>query len=312
MTLLFVVAVVMLSVRIAAVLVWLTHHHDNRVDVEERRKARVDHQVRTLRVPARDYLTRDNVSVRVEAVVHYRLVAPGEAPTPTQHDHGAMSRMVQTSLRSAIGKVERDDLLSNRDLADDGPVVPQPTREGPQDAPPYGPRDAAGNPQDAVVEPQGTAEAGLTMTEVDDSVDGIDTPGEGQPPSPDVKADPRPTTKAVSGVAAGRRMTLVRLGRGGGAQLPAGDRMRERAEKAILSSVPRPVTGPACLGGRGDAGYLRGWDDAVDWIAKGNEANPPTWGDVAYMTGWNDATRAIAKAGQAAKTSPDPQTASCA
>ena len=305
MTLLFVVAVVMLSVRVAAVLVWLTHHHDNRVGVEERGKAKGDHQVRTLRVPARDYLTRDNVSVRVEAVVHYRLVAPGEAPTTTQHDEGAMSQMVQTSLRSAIGKADRDDLLSKRELADDNPAVPQPTREGPQDAPPYGPRDAAGNPQDAVVEPQGTAQAGLTMP----AVDGIDTPSEGQLASPDVKAAPPPTTKAVSGVAPGRRMTLVKLGRGGGSQLSAGDRVREPAEKAILGSVPRPVTGPACLGGRGDAGYLRGWDDAVDWMGKGNEANPPTWGDVAYMTGWNDATRAIAKAGLSAKTGPDSQAA---
>jgi hypothetical protein len=60
--------------------------------------------------------------------------------------------------------------------------------------------------------------------------------------------------------------------------------------------VPRPTTGPAYLGGRDDAEYLRGWDDGVDWIRDGNPERAPSWSSAAYMTGWNDSIRAMAKA----------------
>jgi hypothetical protein len=311
MTLLVVFAVVLLSVRIAAVLVWLVHHRDNRVlfGVDER-KTKVDRQIRTLRVPAQDYLTKDHVPVRVDAVLHFRIVDPVEAPTNAEKYDCAMSQLMQTSLRSVIAKVERDDLLGNGDrfTAENAPIV-ESTRLGPQDAPPYGPHDEAGNPQDAAVEPHRAAEAGVTVAQID----GLDTPSQRQVAPADIKAEPavamgvamrRGTTNAVRELANGRRMSFVRPGRGDRSKLAAGDRTREQAaavEKAILEAVPRPDGGPACLGRRGDAGYLRGWDDAVDWISKGNPANAPTWGDVAYMTGWNDASRAIARAGLGAK-----------
>lgn len=72
-------------------------------------------------------------------------------------------------------------------------------------------------------------------------------------------------------------------------QLPTADRM-------ILDHLPRPVTGPAYLGGRDDAAYLRGWDAGVDWIAQGNPERAASWCTVAYMTGWNDSLRAISTA----------------
>jgi hypothetical protein len=105
-------------------------------------------------------------------------------------------------------------------------------------------------------------------------------------------------------------MPLARVGRDDRddrCRVPAGDVGRDRAggaDRTVLDAVPRPVKGPPCLGGRGDAGYLRGWDDAVDWLGQGNRAQPPIWGDVAYMTGWNDASRAIAKARPGASTGP--------
>lgn len=320
MTLLIVVAVVLLSVRIAAVLVWLVHQHENRVPFDpEERKTRFERQIMTLRVPARNYLTKDNVSVRVDAVVHLRVVNPVEARTNEQNNHSAVSEMVQASLRSVIGKVERDDLMSNRgQLAAETPSLMKPTQRGLQDAPRFGPHDAAGNPQDAVRGPHGAAQADSTIAQVD----GLDTPSQRQPVPPDVKAVPPSAigaakrlgpTKAVRESANGRRMSFVRQGRSDRSRGLTGSLRRDReatVEKSILDSLPRPVGGPSCLGGRGDAGYLRGWDDAVDWIGQGNPANPPTWGDVAYMTGWNDATRAIAKARLGEKTCPAAQAVS--
>jgi hypothetical protein len=78
----------------------------------------------------------------------------------------------------------------------------------------------------------------------------------------------------------------------------------------ILDAVSRPSSGPACLGGRDDEAYLRGWDDAVDWVSQGRDAQPPTWGDIAYMTGWNDAVRCIAAARRVATAWPTPAAAS--
>lgn len=63
----------------------------------------------------------------------------------------------------------------------------------------------------------------------------------------------------------------------------------------ILDTVPRPQVGPVCFGGRDDTAYLRGWDDAVDWISQGHDAKAPSWSDVAHMTGWNDAVHEISQ-----------------
>ena len=67
-------------------------------------------------------------------------------------------------------------------------------------------------------------------------------------------------------------------------------------QTAVIDRVSRPDEGPGCFGGRDDTAYLRGWDDAVDWVSKANDAQSPTWGDVAYMTGWSDAVQAIGRA----------------
>jgi hypothetical protein len=318
MTILIVVAVVMLSVRIAAVMVWLVQHQENRVRVGlEERKTRGGRQIMTLRLPAQDYRTRDNVPVRVDAVVCFRVVDVGQAPSTAPNYHFAMSQLAQTSLASVIGKTERDGLLSNCDhFGAEITEIMAATGRGPQDAPRCGPHDAAGNPQDAIGGQNDSAQADATIAEVEGSVDPLDPPSNGKPVLPDLKSDlaftsavaiGRDATKAVRDFAAGRRMSFVKRGHHGGSMVSGGDLTWERGaavRRAILDSVPRPVRGPSCLGGRGDAGYLRGWDDAVDWLGQGNQAHPPTWGDVAYMTGWNDASRAIAKAGLDAKTCP--------
>jgi len=76
---------------------------------------KVNRQVMTLSVPAQDCITKDNVSVRVDAVVYFRVVDPVKATVNVQNYQFAISQLAQTSLRSVIGKAELDDLLSNRE-----------------------------------------------------------------------------------------------------------------------------------------------------------------------------------------------------
>ncbi len=66
--------------------------------------------------------------------------------------------------------------------------------------------------------------------------------------------------------------------------------------ETVVAAVARPSAGPSFFGGRDDAAYLSGWDAAVDWVGKGQDATPPTWGDVAYMTGWYDGMRDVSRA----------------
>jgi regulator of protease activity HflC (stomatin/prohibitin superfamily) len=79
------------------------------------RMTKVNRQVMTLSVPAQDCITRDNVSVRVDAVVYFRVVDAVKAAVNVQDYQFAISQLAQTSLRSVIGKAELDDLLSNRE-----------------------------------------------------------------------------------------------------------------------------------------------------------------------------------------------------
>ena len=95
------------------------------------------------------------------------------------------------------------------------------------------------------------------------------------------------------------RMAAVAASRNNGPTTVTGAPSREwvtALHETIIDRVTRPDEGPACFGGRDSTAYLRGWDDAVDWIGKARDAAPPTWGDVAYMTGWSDAVRAIDRA----------------
>jgi regulator of protease activity HflC (stomatin/prohibitin superfamily) len=84
------------------------------------RMRRVNMQVVTMTVPAQDGITRDNVTVRVDAVVYYRVIDPVKAVVEVQDYNYAIGQVAQTSLRSIIGKSELDDLLCNREHLNQG------------------------------------------------------------------------------------------------------------------------------------------------------------------------------------------------
>ncbi|PVG84519.1 peptidase [Nocardioides gansuensis] len=84
------------------------------------RMKRVNMQVVTLPVPAQDGITKDNVTVRVDAVVYYRVIDPIGAVVQVQDYGFAIAQVAQTSLRSIIGKSELDALLSNRERLNQG------------------------------------------------------------------------------------------------------------------------------------------------------------------------------------------------
>ena len=66
-------------------------------------------------VPPQDVITRDNVSVKVNAVVYFRVMDPLKAIVEVESFHYATSQLAQTTLRSVLGQVELDDLLSERE-----------------------------------------------------------------------------------------------------------------------------------------------------------------------------------------------------
>ncbi len=66
-------------------------------------------------VPSQDIITRDNVSVKVNAVVYYRVVDPIRAVVEIENYMFATSQLAQTTLRSVLGQAELDDLLASRD-----------------------------------------------------------------------------------------------------------------------------------------------------------------------------------------------------
>ncbi|MBV8932953.1 MAG: slipin family protein [Kutzneria sp.] len=91
---------------------------------------KVNMQIMTMPVPAQDGITRDNVTVRVDAVVYFNVVDPAKAIVSVQDYAFAVSQVAQTSLRSIIGKSDLDDLLTNRErlnedleLAIDSPAL---------------------------------------------------------------------------------------------------------------------------------------------------------------------------------------------
>ncbi|HEY7045671.1 MAG TPA: SPFH domain-containing protein [Jatrophihabitantaceae bacterium] len=89
-----------------------------RPGIERLRK--VNMQIVTLPVPAQDGITRDNVTVRVDAVVYFNVVDPVLAVVNVQNYRFAILQVAQTSLRSMIGKSDLDDLLSNRERLNQG------------------------------------------------------------------------------------------------------------------------------------------------------------------------------------------------
>ncbi|WP_373862430.1 slipin family protein [Nocardia acidivorans] len=84
------------------------------------RMRKVSTQVVTMPVPAQDGITRDNVTVRVDAVVYFRVIDPMRAIIEVQDYLFAIAQVAQTSLRSVIGKSDLDDLLSNREQLNKG------------------------------------------------------------------------------------------------------------------------------------------------------------------------------------------------
>jgi regulator of protease activity HflC (stomatin/prohibitin superfamily) len=81
--------------------------------IQQMRK--VDLRVIVLNVPKQDVITRDNVSVKVNAVVYFRIVDPGKAVLQVANPYEATSQVAQTTLRSVLGQHEMDDLLAQRD-----------------------------------------------------------------------------------------------------------------------------------------------------------------------------------------------------
>lgn len=79
------------------------------------RMVRVSLRTVVMDVPPQDVITRDNVSVKVNAVVYFRVMDPRRAIVEVESYHYATSQLAQTTLRSVLGQVEMDDLLSERD-----------------------------------------------------------------------------------------------------------------------------------------------------------------------------------------------------
>ncbi|MDR0453471.1 MAG: slipin family protein [Deferribacteraceae bacterium] len=79
------------------------------------RMVRVNLRTQVMDVPPQDIITRDNVSVKVNAVVYFRVVAPEKAILSVEDAYYATSQLSQTTLRSIIGQFQLDDLLANRD-----------------------------------------------------------------------------------------------------------------------------------------------------------------------------------------------------
>jgi len=96
------------------------------------RLQKVNKQIIAMSVPAQEGITRDNVSVRVDAVVYFRVVDPIKASINVFNYQNAISQRAQTSLRSIIGQSEMDELLAERDtvnrrlatIIDEGTEIP--------------------------------------------------------------------------------------------------------------------------------------------------------------------------------------------
>ncbi|WGW11952.1 slipin family protein [Saxibacter everestensis] len=81
---------------------------------------KVSMQIVTMPVPAQEGITRDNVTVRVDAVIYFKVVDPVRAVVDVEDYGFAVGQVAQTSLRSIIGKSDLDDLLTNREMMNQG------------------------------------------------------------------------------------------------------------------------------------------------------------------------------------------------
>ena len=79
------------------------------------RISRISLRIETMEVPAQDVVTRDNVTVKVNAVIYFRIVDPTKAVIEVANYLYATSQLAQTTLRSVLGETELDELLSQRE-----------------------------------------------------------------------------------------------------------------------------------------------------------------------------------------------------
>lgn len=77
---------------------------------------RVDTRTVTMDIQPQDVITRDNVSLKVNAVVYFRVTLPEDAITKVEDYYFATSQLAQTTLRSVLGQFKMDELLSNREI----------------------------------------------------------------------------------------------------------------------------------------------------------------------------------------------------
>ncbi|NMC51802.1 slipin family protein [Candidatus Kuenenbacteria bacterium] len=76
---------------------------------------KVDIRVKAVDVPDQEAITKDNISVRVNAVIYYKISDAARAVIEVQDFYYAVSQLAQTTMRNAVGEVDLDQLLSNRD-----------------------------------------------------------------------------------------------------------------------------------------------------------------------------------------------------
>ena len=84
---------------------------------------KVNLQIVTMPIPAQEGITRDNVTVRVDAVIYFKVVDPRKAVVDVEDYQLAVGQVAQTSLRSIIGQSELDDLLTNRERLNQGLAI---------------------------------------------------------------------------------------------------------------------------------------------------------------------------------------------
>ncbi len=80
---------------------------------------RIDQRTMVLDVPTQDVISQDNVSVKVNAVIYFRVVDPQKAVIQVENFQQATSQLAQTTLRSVLGKHDLDEMLSQRDKLND-------------------------------------------------------------------------------------------------------------------------------------------------------------------------------------------------
>jgi len=80
---------------------------------------RVDMRVKAVDVPDQDCMTKDNISVNVNAVIYYKVADSEKAIIQVEHFNYAISQLAQTTMRNIVGEVELDELLGQRDKISD-------------------------------------------------------------------------------------------------------------------------------------------------------------------------------------------------